>query len=207
MVLEDVLRLGYARLVTSTRSTAPISEPITSERLEMPLLSERNLERLADGDPGAVATDLDAQLSPEWAAEVRRLAGFRLRQVRESPTDAPWLLRPILLRESRVAAGYINFHAAPDERGVPEIGYTVLPAYRRRGYATEAVRALFDWAAREHGVRRFRASVSPDNEASLGLIDKLGFTQIGDQWDEEDGLELVFEADWPPAGAGSLQAG
>jgi RimJ/RimL family protein N-acetyltransferase len=207
MVLEDVPRLGYARHVTSTRSTTPISDPITSERLEMPLLSERNLERLADGDSAAVASDLDAQLSPEWAAEVRRLAGFRLRQVRDSPTDAPWLLRPILLREGRVAAGYINFHAAPDERGVPEIGYTVLPAYRRRGYATEAVRALFAWAAREHGVRRFRASVSPDNEASLGLIDRLGFTQIGDQWDEEDGLELVFEADWPPAGEGSLQTG
>jgi ribosomal-protein-alanine N-acetyltransferase len=187
--------------VTSTpRTSAPISEPITSGRLEMPLLSETHLAQLAVGNAGGVATDLDAHISPEWAAEARRLAGFRLRQVRERPTDAPWLLRAILLREGRIAAGYINFHGAPDERGVPEIGYTVLPPYRRRGYASEAVRALFDWAMQEHGVRRFRASVSPDNEASLGLIGKLGFTQIGDQWDEEDGLELVFEADWPPAG-------
>lgn len=202
--LDAAQGLGYPPRVTSAPGTStPISEPITSGRLEMPLLSEPHLAQLAEGNAGGVATDLDAQLSPEWAAGVRRLAGFRLRQVRQTPTDAPWLLRPILLREGRIAAGHINFHGPPDERGVPEIGYTVLPLYRRHGYATEAVRALFDWAAQEHGVRRFRASVSPDNAASLGLIGKLGFTQTGDQWDEEDGLELVFEADWPPAGGGS----
>ena len=62
-----------------------------------------------------------------------------------------------------------------------------------RGYAIEAVRAAFDWATRIHGIRRFRASVSPDNERSRNLIDRLGFRQVGDQWDDEDGLELVFE--------------
>jgi ribosomal-protein-alanine N-acetyltransferase len=35
--------------------------------------------------------------------------------------------------------------------------------------------------------------VAPDNERSLNLIGKLGFRQTGDQWDDEDGLELVFE--------------
>jgi RimJ/RimL family protein N-acetyltransferase len=58
---------------------------------------------------------------------------------------------------------------------------------------------MFDWAARTHGVGRFRASIAPDNEPSLALIDRLGFEQVGDQWDEEDGLELIFEGDWPPA--------
>ena len=74
-----------------------------------------------------------------------------------------------------------------------EIGYTLLPGARGHGYAIEAVRAAFDWATRVHGIRRFRASVSPDNARSLNLIGKLGFRQTGDQWDDEDGLELVFE--------------
>ena len=40
-----------------------------------------------------------------------------------------------------------------------------------------------------------RASVSPGNAASLSLIAGYGFTQVGEQWDEEDGLELVYERD------------
>jgi hypothetical protein len=31
----------------------------------------------------------------------------------------------------------------------------------------------------------------------MNLIRKLGFRQTGDQWDEEDGLELVFELELP----------
>ena len=49
------------------------------------------------------------------------------------------------------------------------------------------------------GVHGFRASIAPDYEPSFALIDRLGFVQVGDQWDEEDGLELIFEGDWPPA--------
>jgi RimJ/RimL family protein N-acetyltransferase len=128
--------------------------------------------------------------------EVRWLAGFRAKQLRERPQDRPWLLRPIIRVEPgqpREGIGYLNFHMAPDEHGMAEIGYTLLPAARGRGYALEAVRAAFAWATREHGVRRFRASVAPDNERSLNLIGKLGFVRTGEQWDERDGLEWVYE--------------
>ena len=169
---------------------------IRCERLEMPLLSLDQLERLTGDDAGSVASELNAVLSPEWLASVGRIAAYRARQIREHPTDAPWLFRPILLRDPgqpRPAIGYLNFHGAPDERGMLEIGYTLLPEARGQGYAIEAVRAAFEWATRVHGIRHFRASVSPDNDRSLNLIGKLGFVQTGDQWDEVDGLELVFE--------------
>ena len=52
--------------------------------------------------------------------------------------------------------GHIGFHGRPDGRGAAELGYTVLPPFRRRGYALEAAQGLMDWAAREHGVRLFR---------------------------------------------------
>ena len=42
-----------------------------------------------------------------------------------------------------------------------------------------------------------RASVSPANVASLTLVQQYGFVRVGEQWDEEDGLELVHER---PAG-------
>ena len=65
--------------------------------------------------------------------------------------------------------------------------------FRGYGYATEAARALLDWAREAHGLRHFIASIAPENEPSLSIVRKLGFVQTGEQWDEEDGRELVFE--------------
>ena len=172
------------------------SEPVRSARLELPLLSLAQLEEAGQGRVRGIAAELDAVISSEWAHEVRRLAAFRARQVREQPADAPWLLRAIIRDEPglpREAIGHVNFHGAPDDSGRVEIGYTLLPGARGQGYAIETVRALFAWANRVHGVRRFRASVAPDNERSLNLITKLGFVQTGEQWDPEDGRELVYE--------------
>jgi len=169
---------------------------IRSERLDLPLFSLNQLDRLAAGDADSVAAELGATLSPAWVGDVRWVAALRAKQLRLRPSDGPWLLRPILLRRedgSRSAVGYLNFHAGPDERGMVEVGYMLQPHARGRGYAIEAVRAAFAWATRVHGIRRFRAAVAPDNERSLNLIGKLGFHQTGDQWDDEDGLELVFE--------------
>jgi len=166
---------------------------IRSGRLELPLLSLGQLDRIADGRGTGVAAELDAAFSDEWLETARRLAAFRARQIRQRPEDAPWLLRPIIHADTRQAIGYLNFHGAPDERGMVEIGYTLLPAARGQGYALEAVRAAFEWATHVHAIHRFRASVAPDNERSLNLIAKLGFVKTGEQWDEEDGLEHVYE--------------
>ncbi|HLB78298.1 MAG TPA: GNAT family protein [Candidatus Dormibacteraeota bacterium] len=41
--------------------------------------------------------------------------------------------------------------------------------------------------------RKIFASVAPTNGASLGVLNKLGFRHVGEQMDEIDGKELVFE--------------
>ena len=50
---------------------------IVSERLEMPLLSLGQLDRLASGDRLSVAAELGANLSRPWLEEVRWLAAMR----------------------------------------------------------------------------------------------------------------------------------
>jgi len=166
---------------------------IASERLELPLLTRLQLERLAAGDAASLATELNATIPDAWRDDLRRLAAYRARQLAERPQDAPWLLRAIVRTDTREVIGYLNFHAGPDERGMVEIGYTLLPAARGQGYAIEAVRAATDWAARTHGIKVLRASVAPDNERSLNLIRKLGMVKVGEQMDPEDGLEHVYE--------------
>ncbi len=61
----------------------------------------------------------------------------------------------------------------------------------------ESIHSLFDWAHETHGIGRFIASISPDKAPSLQLAARLGFEQVGEQMDEIDGLELVFETTWP----------
>ena len=68
----------------------------------------------------------------------------------------------------------------------------IFPDCRRRGYATEAVRALLAWAEQQ-GTHHFIASIAPDNAASLALVRRLGFQETGRHWDDEDGEELEFE--------------
>jgi RimJ/RimL family protein N-acetyltransferase len=146
------------------------------------------------GERGEAGRLIGAALPEDWPGRTGRTMRRRLAQLEVDPGVQPWLLRAMVLREPPpIVVGRIGFHAEPDARGALEVGYEVEPTYRRRGYALEAVEALFGWATREHGIRHFVASVGPSNVASLALVQKLGFVQTGSQWDDEDGKELVFE--------------
>ena len=54
-----------------------------------------------------------------------------------------------------------------------EVGYHVLPAHRRNGYAVEAARAVRDCAA-AHGIEHLVALVRPGNTPSQGVARRLG---------------------------------
>ncbi|MEP7378918.1 MAG: GNAT family N-acetyltransferase [Chloroflexota bacterium] len=175
-------------------------EPIATPHLQLVSMSMPFMEALAAKDLATASTDIGASV-PIWVAdELENFLKYRLGQLRVDPTIRVWLGRAMVLTEgdgSRRVVGSIGFHGPPDAQGRLEVGYSVDPPFRRRGYASESVRALFDWAFREHGITRFVASVSPHNEASLNLTAAYGFHKVGEQMDDIDGLEYVFETDWP----------
>lgn len=55
-----------------------------------------------------------------------------------------------------------------------DIGFAVLPEWIGRGFAGEAAIAVVDYAANVLNLQRLTAIVSPHNEPSIGLIEKLG---------------------------------
>ena len=176
--------------------------PIRTERLELVSMSVPFLEALARRDVEAATGEIGAEVPPWLPEQLEHFVQYRLATLRVDPSARPWLGRALVLSEEagrRRVIGTAGFHAPPDTEERVEIGYRIDPAYRRQGYAIEAVRGLFDWAAAQ-GVHRFIASISPDNEASLSLAWKLGFQQVGKQVDDIDGLELVFETSWPQTG-------
>src|SRR3954470_24644150 len=124
-------------------------------------------------------------------------AKLRLEQLAADASAQPWLVRAMVASTPQQVVGSVGFHAPPDDHGRVEIGYDIVASERRKGYAREAIRALLNWAWETGRVRTCVASVTPDNAPSLALIHSFGFRHVGEQIDEIDGLELVFERRLP----------
>lgn len=173
---------------------------IATQRLDLIPMTPDFLRASLAGDLRQAEQIIGLSL-PKWWPDCQSLLIRRLKQIEANPAHQPWLVRAIGLRSRGAMIGHIGFHAAPgvDEileavsPGAAEFGYTVLPAFRRQGYAEEASRALIRWASDAHGVTKFIVSISPDNVASQALAAKLGFVQIGSHIDEEDGLEHILQ--------------
>jgi RimJ/RimL family protein N-acetyltransferase len=156
------------------------------------LISAEALEALLEGELDR-ARELTGLPLPPTFLNQGKFWRMRLDQIRAEPASARWLVRAIWGVPAEAVVGYAGFHGPPNENGMVEIGYTIEPEYRRQGYGRATANSLIDHARSSPEVKTVRASISPNNAASLALIRSLGFTQTGDQWDEEDGLELVFE--------------
>lgn len=59
----------------------------------------------------------------------------------------------------------------------PDLGFAFLPEHRGQGYASEAARAALE-VARDAGMERVLAVVTPDNGPSRTLLEDLGFEEI-----------------------------
>jgi RimJ/RimL family protein N-acetyltransferase len=165
-----------------------VSEPfLQTERLALVLEStEAVLARIAAMPPAD-----QAEVSPEWLA-----------QLRASPAPSPWTHGFALVeRATGAVVGGCAFKGPPDADGAVEIAYGLAPAYRGRGYAREAARALSEFALGAGGARCVRAHTRPDNAASARVLEACGFAPVGEVLDPEDGLVHRWElrASAPPA--------
>jgi RimJ/RimL family protein N-acetyltransferase len=91
----------------------------------------------------------------------------------------------VLLRDEDVVIGDIGFHAPPDELGQVSVGFGIVPAARRRGYAVEALRALLDWALRQPEVRAVHADTDLVNLASQRVLVGAGMRLAADEGDRK----------------------
>lgn len=93
----------------------------------------------------------------------------------------------------RIGAGSV----AEEGLARPTIAYYIVPEYQGEGYGTEAVSLLIDHAFREYHHGAVAAKVFPDNQASRGLLESLGFSQEGRLrkrlfWDGKYRDQLVY---------------
>ena len=84
---------------------------------------------------------------------------------------------PISGERSLVGSG--GYFGPPDSNGVVEIGYSVIPEWQRRGYATEIVNALVSHSLLFEETNSIIAHTSPKNEASKRVLISSGFRETG----------------------------
>ncbi|MFF0500023.1 GNAT family N-acetyltransferase [Nocardia aobensis] len=86
----------------------------------------------------------------------------------------PYGMRLIIERATGLVIGGIGLFWPPDD-GQLEIGYGVVASRRDRGYASEATRALTEFALAAPEVRAVFANVELVNPASVRVLEKAGF--------------------------------
>ena len=167
-------------------------EVVLSPRLALIALPGHVIAEVLGGGHGAFLEHVGVGYPDGWPSEDRHVLELRRRQIGDG-VDHRWLLRAVVTRSDPAMVGRIGFHGPPDPDGMVEIGYKIDAAYRRRGFGFECARELIESAERLPGGSVVRASIAPGNAPSLRIAERLGLVQVGEQIDDIDGLELVFE--------------
>jgi [ribosomal protein S5]-alanine N-acetyltransferase len=102
-----------------------------------------------------------------------------------------WAITP----DGAIAMGWVIL--IPRRKDSFELGYILGRDHWRKGYVAEAATAVLDFAFRQLRARRIMADTDPDNDASIGLLEKLGFQQEGllrGEWETHIGIRdsLIF---------------
>jgi RimJ/RimL family protein N-acetyltransferase len=99
-----------------------------------------------------------------------------------SPDRVGWFGWYALLRDATDAGSILiggGGFLGPPQDGIVQMGYSVLPEFQRRGYATEMVRGLASWAFVQPDVAVVAAETEWDNPASVRVLERSGFQPTG----------------------------
>lgn len=171
-----------------------LTQDATTRAVRLIQMSPAAMRSLADGDLSDANKHSSVPLGPYFIGdECRYVWKLRGAQVEADPKQAPWVARVIYDPRYHISVGRAGFHRPPNARGMVEVGYSVDPEHRRKGYARAALTTLINRATCEPSARVLRAAIRLDNEASRNLALQCGLVAVGEQWTDEDGLEVVYE--------------
>ena len=136
---------------------------IETKRIKMYPASREQMEKI-----------IAAETSEELKVAYSEMLEGCLQHMDEWEWYAMWNIE--LINGTRV--GDLNFKGL-DENGVTEIGYVILGEYQDQGYATEAVKAVTEWALQKNNVTAIEAETDVNNIISQKVLAKCGFIANG----------------------------
>ena len=122
---------------------------------------------------------LGASVPDDWPTrDLLDLLPFYADRLAADPNWLGWGVWLMIHVPTQTLVGDLGFKGPPDEAGTVEIGYGVLPAFQRQGYATEAVQSLVHWAFEQSNVQRIVAECLADNIPSIRVLERIGMQPL-----------------------------
>lgn len=155
--------------------------PVYASRLKDYLEQEKAL--LVESDRLRIVPrsleEMKALEAGEEDPEMKKAYGEMVALMEQEPAHLRWTTDWAVFLKTGELVGGIGFKGPPDAEGRVELGYDILPAYRRRGIASEAVGAMAGWSLAQLGVKAVLAQTEPDNLPSQKVLLHNGFTPAG----------------------------
>ncbi len=127
---------------------------------------------------------VSGDVSPDWLARLRSANAI----------EDPWTCGfAVVLKERGLVIGTVGFGGPPDESGMVEISYAIVPAFERQGYATEAAELGTAFAFADERVHTIRAHTLAGQSPSTSVLKKCGFDFMGEAKLAEDGIVWRWE--------------
>ena len=163
-------------------------QPIETERLllrrsrpeDAATISAYRSDPNVNRQQGWDRTDLEGVL-----ADIVEMSG-------RSPGEAGgWVQFTVEERGGGRIVGDVGLSVADGEPGVIKVGYTIDPAFQGLGYATEAIRALVEYAFETLGAELVRAHASAENAPSIRVAEKVGMRLV-ERFEHREGDEVWY---------------
>ena len=140
-------------------------------------------------DKKELAGMLDIKVPDNWLQFPESMPHV-YQHLKSDPSAVEWGFRLFVHRQDGVLIGEGGYKGKPDEAGMVEIGYALVPEYRRRGLATEAARGLAAYAFSHPEVSAVQAHTLKDGTASINVLKRLGMKFAGTAIDPDEGEVL-----------------
>jgi RimJ/RimL family protein N-acetyltransferase len=179
--------------------------PIETDRLTLRPFTASDFEAVYGmrSDAEVARYLYEEPLSPEAARGVltRRIAKTSWER------EGDWLTVAVVERASGVTVGDVALGWLSERDRTAEIGFIFDPRRQGKGFATEAARALVDWAFTVAGIHRVIGRTEARNAASARVLEKLGMRReahlVENEWVKgEWQSELVYavlDREWASA--------
>ena len=146
--------------------------PLETERLTLRPFVDDDLDAVhaMRSSPDVVLYLYEEPFTPEQSRD--RLV--RMMAVPAWEKEGDWLSVAVVERASGTTVGDLAFHWVSERDRTAEVGFVFDPRHQGKGFATEAARAVVDWAFGVAGMHRVIGRTEARNAASSRVLEKLG---------------------------------
>lgn len=155
--------------------------PCNYELLELTIKNRRLLKKIAG-----------VEIPDSWPVCFEAYPFF-LNMIDNEPAQHGWLNYFVIHKQDKVMSGDAGFLGRPDENGVVEIRYCIIPEYRNMGIAKECVNLLSEWAFSTRLVKEIVAYTLPNNDPSINVLRASGFSLIRTDIPSEEGGKYLWQ--------------